>query len=108
MADSAVPAYTRKALHVALYGTMVVGVVLAFLAIRSWGEKLTAPATTGAGVYGSAAGQVHVNDLLHVLLALALVISTARILGTLFRVAHQPPVIGEIIAGILLGPSLLG
>ena len=47
MADSAVPAYTRKALHVALYGSMVVGVVLAFLAIRSWGEKLTAPATTG-------------------------------------------------------------
>jgi Kef-type K+ transport system membrane component KefB len=42
------------------------------------------------------------------LLALALVITTARLLGTLFRVARQPAVIGEILAGILLGPSLLG
>ena len=48
------------------------------------------------------------NDLLHVLLALVVVVAAARILGTLFRVAQQPPVVGEIIAGILLGPSLLG
>src|SRR5262249_115706 len=39
---------------------------------------------------------------------LLLVILAARALGTLFQKIHQPPVIGEIVAGILLGPSLLG
>ena len=108
MADSAVPANTHKALHLLLYGTMLAGVVVAFMGIRSCGEKLSAPATSASAIYGTAAGQVDVSVLLHVLLALALVITTARVLGTFFRVAHQPPVIGEILAGILLGPSLLG
>ena len=44
----------------------------------------------------------------HVLLALVLIIVAARLLGALFRRLQQPPVIGEVIAGILLGPSLLG
>jgi Kef-type K+ transport system membrane component KefB len=39
---------------------------------------------------------------------LAVVIVMARGLGTLFRSIGQPPVVGEIIAGIMLGPSLLG
>src|SRR5262245_16695309 len=48
-------------------------------------------------------------DLLaHLLLALAAVVMTGRLLGTLFRAIGQPPVIGEVVAGILLGPSLLG
>jgi len=45
---------------------------------------------------------------LHVLLALAVVIAAARAVGFVFRRLGQPPVIGEVIAGILLGPSLLG
>ncbi len=32
----------------------------------------------------------------------------ARAAGALFRRIHQPPVIGEVVAGIALGPSLLG
>jgi Kef-type K+ transport system membrane component KefB len=48
-------------------------------------------------------------DLLwHLLLALAAVVITGRVLGSLFRFIGQPPVIGEVVAGILLGPSLLG
>ena len=48
-------------------------------------------------------------DLLwHLLLALAAVVLTGRVLGRLFRFIGQPPVIGEVVAGILLGPSLLG
>jgi Kef-type K+ transport system membrane component KefB len=48
-------------------------------------------------------------DLLwHLLLALAAVVTTGRVLGALFRFIGQPPVIGEVVAGILLGPSLLG
>jgi Kef-type K+ transport system membrane component KefB len=38
----------------------------------------------------------------------AVVIVVARIAGALFGRIGQPPVIGEVIAGIALGPSLLG
>jgi Kef-type K+ transport system membrane component KefB len=43
-----------------------------------------------------------------VLLALVVVIVVARGIGSLFAYFAQPPVVGEILAGILLGPSVLG
>ncbi|MCA2216427.1 cation:proton antiporter domain-containing protein [Jidongwangia harbinensis] len=42
------------------------------------------------------------------LFGLAVIIVLARVLGALARKAGQPPVVGEIIAGILIGPSLFG
>ncbi|MFC6083817.1 cation:proton antiporter [Sphaerisporangium aureirubrum] len=42
------------------------------------------------------------------LLDLVIVLGAARLLGLLARRIGQPPVIGEIVAGILLGPTLLG
>jgi Kef-type K+ transport system membrane component KefB len=44
----------------------------------------------------------------NLLLALAVIIAAAHLLGALFRRMGQPPVVGEMIAGISLGPSLLG
>ena len=46
--------------------------------------------------------------LLNLLAALTAVVVVGRLLGRAFRLVRQPPVIGEVIAGILLGPSLLG
>ncbi|MGI8823409.1 MAG: cation:proton antiporter [Acidimicrobiia bacterium] len=46
--------------------------------------------------------------LARLLLAVAVVIVASRILGWLFGRINQPRVIGEIVAGILLGPSLVG
>ena len=46
--------------------------------------------------------------LLHVLLQLALIIAAARGGAWLLSKAGQPQVVGEILAGLLLGPSLLG
>ena len=46
--------------------------------------------------------------LLSVLLALAVITVTARLAGAVFARLNQPPVIGEVVGGILLGPSLLG
>ncbi len=88
------------------YAVMIGATIGGYLLIRAQGERLAAPAAAGAGPHGAVAGAG--DTLLHVLLALAVVIVAARALGTLFRKLHQPPVIGEIIAGILLGPSLLG
>jgi len=39
---------------------------------------------------------------------IATILIVARIVGWLFRRIHQPRVIGEMVAGVLLGPSLLG
>ncbi len=44
----------------------------------------------------------------HLLLAWVVVIVVARGLGQLFRKLLQPAVMGEVVGGILLGPSLLG
>lgn len=90
------------------YGAMIGALVLIYLLIRSYGETLGAPAPAAAAIFGSAAARANAGELLHMLLALVVVIATARGLGSIFRGARQPPVVGEIIAGILLGPSLLG
>ncbi len=44
----------------------------------------------------------------HVVLALLLLLLGANLLGQLFSRFRQPKVVGEIVAGILLGPTLLG
>jgi Kef-type K+ transport system membrane component KefB len=46
--------------------------------------------------------------LLFLVLDLVIIIVAARLLGALARKLGQPAVIGEIIAGILLGPTVLG
>jgi Kef-type K+ transport system membrane component KefB len=92
----------------AAYGLMIGAVVLLYLWIRSYGETLGASAPIGSAIFGSAASRANEGNLLHVLLALVVVIATARAMGSIFRSVGQPQVIGEIIAGIVLGPSLLG
>src|SRR5262245_18020985 len=98
----------RVWLAVAAYAGMLAAAVGVFFLIRSYGETLAAPAPeagASAGV-GATTGKGHA--LFHVLLALAAVIALGRILGRLFVYIGQPPVIGEVVAGIALGPSLLG
>src|SRR6202166_1453498 len=46
--------------------------------------------------------------LFSILIQLIIMIRAARIMNLLFRRCGQPGVIGEIVAGLLLGPSLLG
>ena len=48
------------------------------------------------------------DEVLSFLIIVSVILISARILGELFRKLKQPAVIGEILAGILLGPSLLG
>jgi Kef-type K+ transport system membrane component KefB len=48
------------------------------------------------------------SDLTSILFALLLLVGSAHLLGFLFVRLRQPRVAGEILAGIVLGPALLG
>jgi Kef-type K+ transport system membrane component KefB len=48
------------------------------------------------------------HPLSHLLMQLLVVITAARVLGSLFTRIGLPAVVGEMAAGILLGPSLFG
>lgn len=48
------------------------------------------------------------SELFHFLLILIVVLLLARLLGELCRKYKQPAIMGEIIAGVVLGPTLLG
>jgi Kef-type K+ transport system membrane component KefB len=47
-------------------------------------------------------------DLTSILLVLLLLVGLAHLLGYLFVKLRQPRVVGEIVAGIVLGPALMG
>jgi Kef-type K+ transport system membrane component KefB len=112
---------------------MLVGAVVVFLVIDARGAKLAAPEPAAPGATGGLSASGPVPDsitggqaasgtrggespaasdkpdaLVHVLVALTAVLVVGRLLSLLFRYVGQPPVIGEVVAGILLGPSLLG
>jgi Kef-type K+ transport system membrane component KefB len=89
------------------YGGLVLGGIALFLAIRAYGESLVAPASGLHGLRGQLAGGAP-DILWHLLIVLTVVVVVGRVLGRLFGFIRQPPVIGEVIAGIVLGPSLLG
>lgn len=43
-----------------------------------------------------------------ILFALLLLVGVAQLLGCIFVRLRQPKVVGEIVAGVVLGPALLG
>lgn len=47
-------------------------------------------------------------ELKQLFLQMVVILAAARIMAALFRLIRQPAVMGEMAAGILLGPSLLG
>ncbi len=85
-----------------------VAAALIFLAIDATGGVLLAPPLETAPAATQPSPGHGTNALVRVLFALAAVLATGRLLGVLFRFLGQPPVIAEVVAGIALGPSLLG
>ena len=51
---------------------------------------------------------MHISLILALLLQIVLILALSRLVGMLFRYLHQPQVMGEMLAGIMLGPSLFG
>ncbi|HYI60560.1 MAG TPA: cation:proton antiporter [Acidimicrobiales bacterium] len=61
-----------------------------------------------SGLILAAGGGVDEATVAWVLLDVAIILVVARLIGALFRRIGQPPVVGEILAGLALGPMLLG
>lgn len=97
-----------------------IGIIGGFSALMYWIVVLGSKLETGRKIVISKSEnsqwEEFVNSLLHNLehpLALLLaqivtIIFAARFLGWLCKKIGQPMVIGEIVAGIILGPSLIG
>jgi Kef-type K+ transport system membrane component KefB len=100
----------RAAREVLLYGLFLSAAIVIYLLIRQYGLQLPIPTRAPAdlGVVGGPAGGHDADVMLHILVALSVIIAVARAGGMLFRFLGQPAVVGEIISGIMLGPSLLG
>jgi Kef-type K+ transport system membrane component KefB len=60
------------------------------------------------GIQGTGIIKVSNSDLTSILLLLLLLVGLAQLLGSLFVRLHQPKGVGEILAGVVLGPSLVG
>jgi Kef-type K+ transport system membrane component KefB len=104
----------------ALFYVVTLGVVIAAIAaVLHFGSSLPSPGGSQAvaqGAGASLAGQAdHTwigtglrGPLMRLLLQLLVIIAVARLVGKLFARVGQPSVVGEMAAGILLGPSLFG
>lgn len=86
---------------------MIAAAAGVFWLVSSAGGLLRAPEASLLKFRVPAPAQAR-GVLTHVLLSLVVILVFARLLGAAFRKMSQPQVIGEMIAGILLGPSFLG
>src|SRR4051794_36085209 len=88
-----------------LYSGLLAVALVLLQVMLSLGRHLHAPkAARGAGAASHSTDEV----FWRLLLAALVVIVVSRAIGGLFRRINQPQVVGEIAAGILLGPSVLG
>jgi len=90
---------------VLIYAGLLVIAAASFVTVVSLGDSLALRHVASFSAHRLPAGPETALQLLRALLALLL---TSALLGALCRRIHQPPVIGEILAGICLGPSVLG
>lgn len=72
---------------------------------------MTTPLSTvlaAAGATDVVTAPLSEHEVLVFLVQIMLLVGVARGLGTLMRRLGQPPVVGELLAGVVLGPSLFG
>lgn len=90
----------------ASYAALLALAAGALALIQRRGATLVAPVARVAAAHAPATAAAPL--LPRVLLALLVVVAAARLMGALFRRLGQAAVVGEVVAGIMLGPSLLG
>src|SRR5437899_7673883 len=89
-----------------LYGSLIGGALVVLQLMLAVGRHMHAPPAAKAAAQQPGA----TTDAIfwRLLIAVLVVIVVSRAVGGLFRRINQPQVVGEIAAGIMLGPSLLG
>ncbi len=86
---------------------LLVGVpLLLLIATMRYGAGLPAP--TGAGLVRPSGARASSFDLGRLILQLLAIVGAARVCGAALARLGQPRVVGEMLAGVLLGPSVLG
>ena len=113
------------------YTLLILSCALGIVAVLHLGQRLPAPgaqmprppeqrhdrsaeaSSARAAANQSGALQSSPEPTLHnpvgqLLLQLLVILAASRLIGRLFSAIGQPPVVGEMAAGILLGPSLFG
>ena len=100
--------------HLLSYTVLLVISIAGLLVLLSVGARLQAPAAVSPEAAATStdltAGlrETLADPLSRLLLQVVVIVVAARLVGMLFQKIGQPSVIGEMLAGILLGPSLLG
>jgi Kef-type K+ transport system membrane component KefB len=101
MAEQKTETGGRKNLRAAgIYVLLVVAPVLVAIVLLTGANNHSAAASTAKVVAG--------HPLAQLLFAVATVVGACKLVGWLLRRVGQPPVVGEIVAGVVLGPSVLG
>ena len=112
----------KKSWSSLFYVTIVAGLGFVIYWIAKKGNALQSPALTAKqlqtakettatnefNVFTDSFGHNLSDPLAVLLLQIIVIIAFARLVGFLFKKIGQPAVIGEIVAGIILGPSIIG
>ena len=97
----------QRSRAILVYGASLAASICIFLFIRYLGYSLVAveelPQSAVRAIPSETSGV-----WIRVLVALIVVLGVARAVGAIFRLLNQPQVMGEVVAGILLGPSFFG
>ena len=96
--------------YVLLIVVFIVGIwiILTLGARLNTGSPAVTTATASTASLTAGLKENFRNPLSVLLLQIIVIIIMAGLFGRLFRRLHQPPVMGEMVAGIVMGPSVLG
>lgn len=99
---------------IGLFGASIYGIMLKGDTLRQVEVEVLPPGVSVGGDVPAAQTFLHTLDgnmhhpLAILLMQILAIIATARLCAYLFNKLGQPSVIGEIVAGIVLGPSVVG
>ncbi len=93
----------------AVYIIMAAIFVAGLWLILGFGSTLQPPRAPGDLAHVAAeSSHTQSNPILLLVMQVLLILALSRAVGLVFRYFHQPQVMGEMIAGIMLGPSVFG